>query len=96
MSPGFIFATGIENSIPTINNGKVRMDEMEKCGHYKYWRTDFDLVQELGLKVLRYGPPLHRTWLGPKRYDWEFADLTIDATLRWRRSLSVRSANSQS
>ena len=42
MSPGFIFATGIENSIPTIDNGKVRMDEMEKCGHYKYWRTDFE------------------------------------------------------
>jgi beta-glucosidase/6-phospho-beta-glucosidase/beta-galactosidase len=39
--------------------------------------TDFDLVQELGLKVLRYGPPLHRTWLGPKRYDWEFADLDL-------------------
>jgi hypothetical protein len=70
MSPGFIFATGIENSIPTIENGRVRMDEMEKCGHYTHWRTDFDLVQELGLKVLRYGPPLHKTWLGPKRYDW--------------------------
>jgi len=77
MGPGFIFATGIENSNPTINNGRTRVDEMEKCRHYEYWRTDFDLVQELGLKVLRYGPPLHRTWLGPGRYDWEFADLTF-------------------
>jgi beta-glucosidase/6-phospho-beta-glucosidase/beta-galactosidase len=77
-SPGFIFATGIENSNPTIQNGRVRMDELEKCGHYKYWRTDFDLVQELGLHVLRYGPPLHRCWLGPNRYDWEFADLTFN------------------
>jgi beta-glucosidase/6-phospho-beta-glucosidase/beta-galactosidase len=74
---GFIFATGIENSIPTIENGRVRMDEMEKCGHYRYWRTDFDLVQELGIRVLRYGPPLHRTWIGPDHYDWSFADDTF-------------------
>ena len=40
----FMFATGIENSIPTINNGKTRVDEMEVCGHYKHWREDFDAV----------------------------------------------------
>jgi beta-glucosidase/6-phospho-beta-glucosidase/beta-galactosidase len=72
-----MFATGIENSIPTIRNGSIRVDEMEKCGHYKHWRTDFDLVRELGIRVLRYGPPLHRTWLGPGRYDWSFADETF-------------------
>jgi beta-glucosidase/6-phospho-beta-glucosidase/beta-galactosidase len=72
-----MFATGIENSIPTIDNGRVRIDEMAKCGHYKYWRTDFDLVQELGIRVLRYGPPLHLSWRGPGRYDWSFADETF-------------------
>ncbi|MGJ9420537.1 family 1 glycosylhydrolase [Massilia sp. CMS3.1] len=77
MHAGFIFATGIENSNPTIDGGRVRMDELEKCGHYQQWRRDFDLVQELGLRVLRYGPPLHRTFLGPDRFDWEFADLTF-------------------
>ncbi|MGV3741042.1 MAG: family 1 glycosylhydrolase [Burkholderiaceae bacterium] len=77
MIPGFMFATGIENSIPTVQGGRVRVDEMEKCGHYKHWRTDFDLVQELGLHVLRYGPPLHKTFLGPGRYDWSFADETF-------------------
>src|SRR5215207_4402810 len=77
MMPMFIFATGIENSYPTIDLGRVRVDEMEKCGHYKYWQQDFDLVQELGIRFLRYGPPIHRTWLGPGRYDWEFADLTF-------------------
>jgi beta-glucosidase/6-phospho-beta-glucosidase/beta-galactosidase len=77
MFRGFMFATGIENSIPTIHGGKTRMDEMEKCGHYRYWRKDFDLVQELGIRVLRYGPPLHTTWLGPGRYDWSFADETF-------------------
>jgi beta-glucosidase len=73
----FMFATGIENSIPTINNGRTRIDQMEKCGHYKHWRVDFDLLEELDIQVLRYGPPLHTTFLGPGRYDWSFADMTF-------------------
>jgi beta-glucosidase/6-phospho-beta-glucosidase/beta-galactosidase len=75
--PSFLFATGIENSYPTIHHGKTRVDEMEKCGHYRHWRTDFDLVQEMGICVLRYGPPIHRTWLGDGKYDWDFADQTL-------------------
>ncbi len=82
MIPPFMFATGIENSYPTIQGGRVRVDEMAKCGHYEHWKKDFDCVQELGIHVLRYGPPLHRTWLGPGRYDWEFADLTFADLLR--------------
>lgn len=78
-----MFATGIENSIPTINNGKTRVDQMEACGHYTHWREDFDCVQDLGITYLRYGAPLHRTYLGPGKYDWEFADLTF-ADLRRR------------
>ncbi|HEX8884200.1 MAG TPA: family 1 glycosylhydrolase [Noviherbaspirillum sp.] len=74
---GFIFATGIENSIPTIDGGRLRMDELDKCGHYRHWETDFRLVRELGIGFLRYGPPLHRTFLGVDRYDWEFADLAF-------------------
>jgi beta-glucosidase/6-phospho-beta-glucosidase/beta-galactosidase len=86
--PGFLFATGIENSIPTIEGGKVRMDEMEKCGHYRYWRRDFELVQELGISFLRYGPPLHTTLLGPQRYDWSFADETFN-DLRKRNLIAI-------
>jgi beta-glucosidase/6-phospho-beta-glucosidase/beta-galactosidase len=74
MSPGFLFATGIENSDPTINGGRVRIDELEKCGHYRYWETDFALVKDMGISFLRYGPSLHRTWLAARRFDWEFAD----------------------
>ena len=37
-APWFMFATGIENSYPTIKNGSRRIDEMEKCGHYEHWR----------------------------------------------------------
>lgn len=88
MLSGFIFATGIENSIPTIGGGKIRMDELEKCGHYEHWRTDFDLVKEMGIAVLRYGPPLHRTFLGPGRYDWTFADETFN-DLRRRDLVSI-------
>jgi beta-glucosidase/6-phospho-beta-glucosidase/beta-galactosidase len=69
-----MFATGIENSSPTIQQGRVRMDQMESCGHYRQWRLDFDLVEELGTRFLRYGTPLHRVYLGPKRFDWAFSD----------------------
>ena len=71
----FMFATGIENSYPTV--GGKRVDEMAKCRHYDHWQADFAAVQELGIGFLRYGPPIHTTWLGEGRYDWEFADLTM-------------------
>ena len=73
----FMFATGIENSVPTINNGRDRVDELEKCGFYKHWRTDFSLVKDLGIPFLRYGPAIHTTWLGDGRYDWATADETF-------------------
>lgn len=73
----FLFATGIENSYPTIlsRDGRLqRVDEMAKTGHYDRWREDFGLVRELGLEYLRWGPPYYRVHLGPDRYDWAFAD----------------------
>lgn len=81
MTP-FMFGTGIENSIPTINGGTVRVDEMSKCDHYRRWREDFALLGELGVGYLRYGPPLHTSYLAPGRYDWEFADLTFGNLVR--------------
>jgi len=72
-----MFATGIENSCPTIEHGRIRVDELDKAGHYTHWQRDFALVDELGISFLRYGPPIHRTWLGVGRYDWAFADLTF-------------------
>jgi beta-glucosidase len=70
---GFMFATGIENSYPTIKGG-ARIDQMEKCGHYGRWREDLELVRDLGMHYLRWGPALHRTFLGPGRYDWDWTD----------------------
>ena len=78
----FLFATGIENSYPTINSGRTRIDEMEKCGHYTLWKTDFDLLDDVGIRVLRYGPPIHTTWLGQGRYDWDFCDQTFGELYR--------------
>jgi beta-glucosidase/6-phospho-beta-glucosidase/beta-galactosidase len=78
----FMFATGIENSNPTIDHGRTRRDEMEECGHYERWREDFQLVEDLGIRYLRYGPPIHRAWLGDGRYDWDFADETFAELLR--------------
>jgi beta-glucosidase len=79
-----MFATGIESSAPTIRGGRVRQDELEKCGFYESWRKDFELVSDLGVRFLRYGPPLHRTFLSRGKYDWSFADATL-GDLRKRR-----------
>lgn len=76
-----MFATGIENSYPTITlpDGRTkRVDEMAKTGHYDHWKTDFDLVKELGIEFLRYGPPYYSTHVAPGKYDWEFSDLTFN------------------
>jgi beta-glucosidase/6-phospho-beta-glucosidase/beta-galactosidase len=75
-----MFATGIENSYPKIKlpDGTMkRVDEMEKCGHYKHWKEDFALVKEMGIKHLRYGPPYYSTHLAPGKYDWEFSDMVF-------------------
>ncbi len=70
----FIFATGIECSYPTIENGRWRRDQMDATGHYRNWPRDLELCAELGLSHLRYGPPLHLTLVGRDRCDWAFAD----------------------
>ena len=80
----FMFCTGIENSYPTIHNGRTRIDQMDSCGHYARWQEDFALTREMGIRFLRYGPPIHRTWLAPGKYDWEFADLTFAELKRLR------------
>lgn len=76
----FLFATGIENSYPTIagpDGRTLRVDEMAKCHHYERWKEDFHLVRELGLRYLRYGPPYYRVHCAPGKYDWTFADETF-------------------
>jgi beta-glucosidase/6-phospho-beta-glucosidase/beta-galactosidase len=85
---GFLFATGIENSAPTIDGGRIRRDQLAECGFYDRWREDFALVRETGCRALRYGPQLHTTLRGPDRHDWAFADETF-AALRQQRILPI-------
>jgi beta-glucosidase/6-phospho-beta-glucosidase/beta-galactosidase len=77
----FMFATGVENSYPTIEwKGRIiRQDELAKTKHYQCWRDDFRLVEELGIGYLRYGPPYFSTHTGAGKYDWDFADETFRA-----------------
>jgi beta-glucosidase/6-phospho-beta-glucosidase/beta-galactosidase len=77
----FMFATGIENSYPTIagkKGGPERVDELEKCRFYENWKKDFSLVRQLGIEYLRYGPQYYRVHQAPGKYDWDFADETFE------------------
>lgn len=81
MENKFMFATGIENSYPTIqlpSGATKRVDEMEKSGHYQRWKEDFGLVKELGIEFLRYGSPYYKTHVGTGQYDWSFTDETFN------------------
>lgn len=69
----FFFATGIENSYPTLPDGS-RVDQMIQCGHDTRWPEDFALARELGVTALRYGPAYYRVHTGPDRFDWESCD----------------------
>ncbi len=78
----FMFATGIECSYPTINNGTLRRDLLEECGHYKCFKEDLGLVKELGLNVLRYGLPYYSVSKADGKYDWSFADEAMNEIKR--------------
>jgi beta-glucosidase/6-phospho-beta-glucosidase/beta-galactosidase len=73
----FMFAVGVECSNPITTNGQ-RVDQLEATGHYEHWRKDLRLVKALDLTYLRYGPPIHRIFLGPGQYDWSWIDQVME------------------
>jgi beta-glucosidase/6-phospho-beta-glucosidase/beta-galactosidase len=75
---GFMFATGIECSYPTIEQGRWRRDEMDSTRHYSMWQHDFLLAREIGITHIRYGPPLHLIFEGPGRYNWDYCDPQLE------------------
>lgn len=77
MFPAFIFATGIENSYPRV--GTRRVDGMAAAGHDRRFAEDFALTRELGLRFLRWGPPIHQVWLADGHYDWDWTDAALSA-----------------
>lgn len=68
------FAPGIENSELLINNGKKRVDEMEKVRSYINWQKDFDLVKKKN-PVFEIHQYIKHVSHG--KYDWPFADQTF-------------------
>ena len=65
--PFFLFATGIENSNPTINNGRTRIDQLDSCGRYDWSFADetFGVLRDRDLlpiaDLCHFGVP---DWLG--------------------------------
>ena len=78
----FMFATGIECSYPTIDHGKTRRDLLAETGHYEHWKTDLQLVKDLGLKYLRYGLPFYKVNPARGSFDFEFCDLAMNEMKR--------------
>jgi beta-glucosidase/6-phospho-beta-glucosidase/beta-galactosidase len=79
----FWWATGIEDTFitePWHLTGRT-LDEYELTGHYERWQEDLGLIAELGVKTARYGVPWHRIQPAPHRWDWDFADRTLERLL---------------
>ncbi len=73
----FGFATGIECSYPTIDDGhggRLRRDLLIECGHDTRWQEDLHLVKDLGVRLLRYGLPWYQVHTGDGVYDWSRCD----------------------
>jgi beta-glucosidase/6-phospho-beta-glucosidase/beta-galactosidase len=81
----FMFAVGIECSNPVIANNH-RVDQLALTGHYDHWKKDLHLVKSLGLRYLRYGPPIHKIFLGPGQYEWSW----LDKVMAEMRELGIR------
>jgi beta-glucosidase len=84
MSPqSFLWATGIEDTFithPWPGTGRT-LDEYELTQHYTRWKTDLQLISEIGLKTIRYGLPWHR--INPARgtWDWTWTDAVLERLL---------------
>lgn len=79
----FLWCTGIEDTFITAPYPKTgrTLDEYELTGHYDQWKTDIDLIGELGVQAARYGIPWHR--INPQRgiWNWETADGPLERLL---------------
>jgi beta-glucosidase/6-phospho-beta-glucosidase/beta-galactosidase/glycosyltransferase involved in cell wall biosynthesis len=67
----FVWGVGIESStLPHLD-----VDQFEWTQHNRFWRDDLRrVVEELGLRHLRYAIPWHYVEPEPGRFDWTIAD----------------------
>jgi beta-glucosidase len=52
----------------------MRIDQMDRSGHYARWEEDIEGARAAGVTALRYAPPYYRAHRGPDRFDWEISD----------------------
>src|SRR5687767_5925896 len=82
-SDTFLWLTGIEDTFitaPWPKTGRT-LDEYELTEHYQRWSEDIDLMAQLGVQTSRYGVPWHRINPAPGKWDWSFADKTLNRLL---------------
>ncbi|HEY3496625.1 MAG TPA: family 1 glycosylhydrolase [Polyangiaceae bacterium] len=79
----FVWLTGIEDTFITARHPRTGrgLDEYELTEHYARWRSDLGLAAELGVGAIRYGIPWHRVNPSRGRWDFSFADATLDYLL---------------
>jgi beta-glucosidase len=79
----FWWATGIEDTFITAPHPVTNrtLDEYALTDHYRRWRSDLDLMRELGVSAARYGVPWHRIQPAPRQWDWSHADGPLNRML---------------
>lgn len=71
----FCWAAGIEDTfIPQVRPGLRRLEEYELTQHYEQWQSDFDLLEETGVRAVRWGIPWYRVQPAPDRWEWGWVD----------------------
>lgn len=76
----FLWAAGIEDTFitaPWPDTGRT-LDEYELTQHYERWAEDLKLFADLGVSMVRYGIPWHRINPARGKWDWSFADDTLE------------------
>ena len=79
----FFWAAGIEDTFitaPWPKTGRT-LDEYELTQHYENWRSDLNLLREIGVSKARYGIPWHRINPAPNKWEWKWADEPLDYLL---------------
>ncbi|WP_062130678.1 family 1 glycosylhydrolase [Demequina aestuarii] len=72
------WALGIEDTcVYPVDPSRMALDEHVLTDHHLQWRSDLDLVAELGATALRYGVSWPRIHTGPGQFDWESLDQVV-------------------
>jgi beta-glucosidase len=74
----FLWATGIEDTfVPQARPGHRPLDEYQLMGHYEHWREDLALLEQIGVRMLRWGVPWYRVEPLPGEFDWSWVDQVL-------------------